>query len=200
MTKDRPTPEAPAAAVTDEARQLFEENARRCSDKAYNFAFRLTGNESDARDLVQEALSHALEHLNRYDPKRPFGPWLNRILRNIYLDGVRRYERKHSVSLDGPSPIEEMPWENIIPGPDRPPSEQLVKQETSLLVQRALDLVPIQYRSAVVLCDIERYSYEKIAEILECPIGTVRSRIHQGRLLMRKAFEKLQLLPRKFGV
>ncbi|MBV9081019.1 MAG: sigma-70 family RNA polymerase sigma factor [Elusimicrobia bacterium] len=182
------------------ARSLFEENVRRCNDKAYNFAFRLTGNEQDARDLVQEAFSHALEHLARYDPKRPFEPWLNRILRNIYLDSVRRYDRKHTVSLDGPSPIEDMPWENIIPGKDRTPAEQADKKETEQLVQRALDSVPVQYRTAVVLCDIEKYSYERISQILECPIGTVRSRIHQGRLLMRKSFEKLQMTQRKARV
>ena len=176
------------------AADLFEQNIRRCSDKAYNFAYRLCGNEQDARDLVQEAFSHALEHIARYDPKRPFEPWLNRILRNIYLDSVRRYERKHVVSLDGPSPIEEMPWENIIPGPDRTPADQFDRKDTASLVQRALDSVPAQYRTAIILCDIEKYSYERIAQVLECPIGTVRSRIHQGRLLMRKTFEKLQMV------
>jgi RNA polymerase sigma-70 factor, ECF subfamily len=181
-----------------EALALFETNIRRCSDKAYNFAFRLAGNEQDARDLVQEAFSHALEHLDRYDPKRPFEPWVNRILKNIYLDGVRRYERKHSVSLDGPSPIEDMPWENIIPGPDKAPSDHFDKKETGVLVQRALEMVPPQYRSAVMLCDLEKYSYEKISQILDCPIGTVRSRIHQGRLLLRKAFEKLQMPKKNF--
>ena len=190
-------PELNGNGAGADAQELFEQNLRRCSDKAYNFAFRLTGNEQDARDLVQEAFSHALEHLGRYDPKRPFEPWLNRILRNIYLDSVRRYERKHTVSLDGPSPIEDMPWENIIPGPDRTPSDQLDRKETGHLVQRALASVPPQYRTAVVLCDIEKYSYERISKVLECPIGTVRSRIHQGRLLMRKAFDKLQMAPRK---
>ena len=78
------------AGASAEALTLFEQNIRRCSDKAYNFAFRLAGNEQDARDLVQEAFSHALQHLDRYDSRRPFEPWVNRILKNIYLDGVRR--------------------------------------------------------------------------------------------------------------
>lgn len=174
-------------------RELFAKNFRQSADRAYNFAFRLTGNESDARDLVQEAFSHALRHIERYDPKRPFDPWLNRILHNIFLDGVRRYERRHTVSLDGPSPIEDVPWENIVPGPDASPSDHADRKETSEMVQRALNSVPLPYRTAVILCDIEKLSYERISEIMECPIGTVRSRIHQGRLMMRKAFEKLQL-------
>jgi RNA polymerase sigma-70 factor (ECF subfamily) len=178
------TPSNPAAN--------FEAYVRQSSDKAYNFAYRLTGNESDARDLVQEAFSHALTHISKYDPTRPFEPWLNRILHNIYLDGVRRYERKHAVSLDGPSPIEDVPWENIIPGPDTSPHEHAERSETSELIQNALNSIPLPYRTAVILCDIERYSYERISEILDCPIGTVRSRIHQGRVMMKKAFEKLQ--------
>jgi RNA polymerase sigma-70 factor, ECF subfamily len=170
----------------------FESFIQQSSQKAYNFAFRLTGNDQDARDLVQEAFSHALTHIAKYDPSRPFEPWLNRILHNIYLDGVRRYERKHAVSLDGPSPIEDVAWENIIPGPDTSPLERAERQETQDQVQRALDLVPLPYRTAIVLCDIEKFSYERIAKVMECPVGTVRSRIHQGRMMLRKAFEKLQ--------
>ena len=61
-----------------------------------------------------------------------------------------------------------------------------------MLVQRALASLPLVYRTAVILCDIENYSYQQISEVMECPIGTVRSRIHEGRLLLRKAFEVLQ--------
>ncbi len=162
------------------------------ADKAYNFAFRLAGNEQDARDLVQEAFMNALRHIEKYDATRPFEPWLNRILKNIFLDGKRKYHNKHSVSLDGPSPIEDVPWEHMIPGNDPSPAELADDQETNVLVQKALNLLPIQYKTAVILCDVEKFPYEKIAEMLECPLGTVRSRIHQGRLLLRKAFEKLQ--------
>ena len=165
---------------------------QRCSDKAYNFAYRLAGNEQDARDLVQEAFTHALEHFDKYDPTRPFEPWINRILKNIYLDGIRRYAHKHTISLDGPSPMEGMGWENLIPGSDATPAESMDEKDTNELVQKALGTLPIEYRTAVTLCDIEKYSYERISEIVGCPIGTVRSRIHQGRLLMRKAFEQLQ--------
>lgn len=169
----------------------FSKLIERCADKVYNFAFRLAGNEQDARDLVQEAFSHALQHIEKYDTNRPFEPWINRILKNIYLDGIRRYAHKHTISLDGPSPMEGVPWENLIPGLDQTPAECLDEKETNLLVQRALNTLPIEYRTAVTLCDIEKFSYERISEIVGCPIGTVRSRIHQGRMLMRKAFEKL---------
>jgi RNA polymerase sigma-70 factor, ECF subfamily len=178
----------------------FSAFVKKYGDKAYNFAYRLAGNEQDARDLVQEAFSHALKHIEKYDTSRPFEPWFNRILKNIYLDGVRRYEQKHTVSLDGPSPMEDVSWEHIIPGWDMTPAEELDEKETHEIVQKALNSLPIQYRMAVALCDIENYSYEEISGVLGCPIGTVRSRIHQGRLLMRKAFEKLQYGEKRVSV
>jgi len=165
---------------------------RRHAEKAYNFAYRLAGNEQDARDLVQEAFTHALGNFGKYDPSRPFEPWFNRILKNIFLDGMRKYERKHTFSLDGPSPVEDVTWEQIIPGKDGSPAEEVAKHETHAMVQKALNSLPTLYRTAVILCDVEQYSYERIAAILECPLGTVRSRIHQGRVLLKKEFEKLQ--------
>ena len=172
--------------------EYFAQLVRLYGEKAYNFAYRLAGNEQDARDLVQEAFSHAFKNIDKYDPSRPFGPWFNKILKNIYLDGVRRYAQKHKVSLDGPSPLEDVSWESLLPGTDSTPADELEEKEAHRLVQAALNSLPLPYRTAVILCDIERYSYEQISHVLECPIGTVRSRIHQGRLLMRKAFEKMQ--------
>lgn len=176
---------------TSVERPEFSTLIRKYGDKAYNFAYRLAGNEQDARDLVQEAFVHALRSYEKYDPSRPFQPWLNRILKNIYLDGVRRYERKHTVSFDGPSPIEDVAWEEIIPGNDATPGEDMDRAEIHDTVQRALSHLPVHYRMAITLCDIEQYTYEQISEIMDCPIGTVRSRIHQGRLLLRKIFDQL---------
>lgn len=186
--------------ISNAGPKSFDQLVAFCGDKAYNFAFRLTGNEQDARDLVQEAFAKALKHLKEYDWKRPFEPWLNRILKNIFLDQVRKYEHKHLVPLNGPSPVEDVPWENILPGGDSTPEDELDKKETGELVQRALSSLPIPYRTAVILCDIENYSYQEISEVLGCPIGTVRSRIHQGRLLLKRAFESLQLTRKKVEI
>src|SRR4051812_22250518 len=83
----------------------YETLLQRCADKAYGFALRLSGNDADAQDLVQEAFARAFEHRDRYDPTRPFEAWLYRILHNIFLDSVRRYEYKHKVSLDAAPPF-----------------------------------------------------------------------------------------------
>jgi len=164
---------------------------RRHGDKAYNFAYRLSGNESDARDLVQEAFSRAFEHRDRYDSSRPFEAWLIRILHNIYLDGVRRYEKSHVVSIDAPSPIEDAGWEEILPSPDSEPIDAAIQKERDHMVQNALKRLPVHYRTAVTLCDIEGLSYERIGQVMACPVGTVRSRIHQGRLMLKKTFQEL---------
>jgi len=169
----------------------FSEVIRHCADKAYNFAFRLAGNDQDARDLVQEAFARALEHWGRYDQTRGFESWLFRILHNVYLDGVRRYAHGRTVSLDAPSPIEEVSWDEILPGRDPEPIEGLAREEADALVQKALAGLPMHYRTAVILRDVESLSYEEIARIMACPAGTVRSRIHQGRLMMKREFDKL---------
>lgn len=168
----------------------FREFIRLHGEKAYNFALRLAGSDADARDLVQEAFARAFEHRDRYDASRPFDAWLCRILHNIYLDGVRRQEHKLNVSLDAPVPEDAGSWEEAIAGRDEDPSEQAVRRESQALMQRALESLPLQYRAAVMLCDVDGLSYEQIGEIMSCPAGTVRSRIHQGRVLLKKAFER----------
>lgn len=171
--------------------QVFEGFIRQWADKAYNFAFRLSGNEQDARDLVQEAFARAFEHRDRYDAQKPFDTWLNSILRNVFLDRMRRYEHLNGVSLDAQPPMEDSSWEEILPGRDAEPIDELLQREEEGLFQEALAVLPEHYRAALVLCDIEGLSYEQSAVIMGCPIGTVRSRVHQGRLLLRKEFEKL---------
>lgn len=184
MTPDASTatPAAETALDADRFRDLME----RHGDKIYNFAWRLAGNESDARDLTQEAFARAFQHRDRFDFTRPFDAWVCRILHNHFLDNVRRYEHRRSISYDAPT--ESLPLTETLVGRDPNPLDALMREERDRSVQRALNLLPPLYRSAVILCDLENYSYETIAEILECPLGTVRSRLHEGRRLLRQFF------------
>ena len=170
----------------------FSELIRAHGEKAYNFAYRLSGNEADAADLTQEAFARAFEHWRSYDKARSFEAWLFRILRNIYLDGVRLYAHSHTVSLDAPSPVDDSTWEDILPGSDPELGASTDRRESDELIQRALGAIAVHYRTAVTLCDIEGLSYEEIGRIMDCPVGTVRSRIHEGRRLIRKAYERLE--------
>lgn len=164
----------------------------RAGDKAYNFAYRLAGNDQDARDLVQEAFARALEHAGAYDPTRPFDSWLLRILHNVFLDSMRRHSHSRTVSLDAPAPVEDAGWADLLPGDEKPASDEMVLKESLDLLQGALSRLPVTYRSAITLCDIEGLSYEEISKVMDVPVGTVRSRIHQGRVLLRKAYEELE--------
>lgn len=176
----------------------FETLLQRCADKAYNFAFRLAGNDADAQDLVQEAFAKAFQHKDRYDPTRPLEAWVMRILKNVFLDGVRRYETKHKVSMDAEMPSEDGgSWSDILPGKDPEPVTEMIRSEEEARLQKALNAIPVHYRTAVVLYDLEGLSYDEIAKLMECPLGTVCSRIYQGRLLLKKILEKLDSPPGK---
>ena len=172
--------------------QTFAGLIARAGDKAYNFAYRLSGNEPDARDLVQEAFSRAFEHSESYDPARPFDSWLLRILHNVFLDAMRRHSHSRTVSLDAPAPVEDANWADLLPTDEPSASDEMVLKESLDLLQKAMARLPTLYRSAIALCDIEGLSYEQIAEVMAIPVGTVRSRIHQGRVLLRKAYEELE--------
>lgn len=163
-----------------------------CGDKAYNFAYRLAGNEPDARELVQEAFAKAFEHGESYDPERPFDSWLLRILHNVFLDSMRRHSHTRTVSLDAPAPVSDAGWADLIPEDSPLPGDEMVKRESLDLLQMALERLPMAYKASVTLCDIEGRSYEDISQVMGIPVGTVRSRIHQGRVLLRKAYEALE--------
>jgi RNA polymerase sigma-70 factor (ECF subfamily) len=144
----------------------------------YNVAYRLTGNDDDAYDLVQEALIRVRRGLETYQPGS-MEAWLSRIVTNVFLDEVRRRRRR---------PVEALPDD-----PERLlPSSPGADEATDSLpddVQAALRRLPEDFRTAVVLCDVVGLSYEEIADALAVPVGTVRSRIHRGRRLLRAALQ-----------
>ena len=144
----------------------------------YNVAYRLTGNDDDAYDLVQEALLRVRKGLETYQPGS-MEAWLSRIVTNVFLDEVRRKRRR---------PIEVMPAdpERLLPSA---PSADEATDRLSDEVQAALRRLPEEFRTAVVLCDVVGLSYEEIADAISVPVGTVRSRIHRGRRLLRTALQ-----------
>jgi RNA polymerase sigma-70 factor (ECF subfamily) len=153
----------------------WEEVARDHGRFLYTVAYRLAGNPDDAQDLVQEALLRVRGGLERYVPGSLEG-WLARIVTNVFLDEVRRRRRR---------PTESYPAE-----PDRvlPPSPAADEVATGLSteVQDALASLPEEFRVPVVLCDVGQRTYEEIATTLGVPVGTVRSRLHRGRRMLRE--------------
>lgn len=156
----------------------WEEVARRYGRFIFTVAFRLTGNEGDAQDLVQEVLLRVRRGLPNYRPGSMEG-WLSRITTNAFLDDVRRRRRR---------PLDALPDDpdQVLPA-DVGADEALEATFLPEDVQRALTALAPEFRAAVVLCDVVGLGYAEIAESLDIPVGTVRSRIHRGRAMLRKA-------------
>jgi RNA polymerase sigma-70 factor (ECF subfamily) len=164
--------------------QAFLERAiEQYGKAAYNFAYRLTGNESDAGDLTQEAFIRVFRAWRSFKPGTSFRSWIYRIITNLHRDELRRRKGRYQ---------EEIPDDNAFQqfGSGRPlavePIEEYVEGHLSEPVSRALaDLTPDQ-REIVLLADIEECSYEEIGRIVGCTVGTVRSRLHRARGQLRK--------------
>lgn len=164
----------------------WEEVARVYGRKIYNFAYRLTGNPQDADDLVQEVLLRVRRGLPGYRPGT-FEGWLWRITRNAFLDDVRREQRKPTTSL--PEDVD-----RITVGAAPSPEDFLSSIRLGDEMQQALLKLPIEFREAVVMCDVIGLSYQEISQAVEAPVGTVRSRIHRGRSMLKDLLPK-DILP-----
>jgi len=163
----------------------WDEIVRLHSVRVYRLAYRLTGNPHDAEDLTQEVFVRVFRSLSSYTPGT-FEGWLHRITTNLFLDGARRKQR---IRFEG------LPDEVVhrLAGNEPTPAEAFDDAHLDDDIQNALKALPPEYRAAVVLCDIEGFSYEEIAATLGVKIGTVRSRIHRGRAQLRDALEHRRL-------
>jgi RNA polymerase sigma-70 factor (ECF subfamily) len=153
--------------------QRFESEALPHMRSLYGTAYRLTRNAADAEDLVQETLLRAFRAFEGYTPDTNIRAWLYTILYRVRADHYRRAGRSpQTVELEDEGPAV------------APPQDALARGQED--VARALEELPECFRSAVVLRDLQEFSYEEIARILNVPIGTVMSRIHRGRALLRQ--------------
>ncbi len=167
---------AAAAAWTP---PTWEEIVTEHSARVYRLAYRLTGNPYDAEDLTHDVFIRVFRSLSSYTPGT-FEGWLHRITTNVFLDKMRRKQRIRFDALPEDAAGRMASKE---PGPEQTYHETHFDDD----VQRALDALSPDFRAAVVLCDIEGLSYEEIAATLGIKLGTVRSRIHRGRALLREA-------------
>lgn len=149
------------------------------STRVYRLAYRLTGNAYDAEDLTQEVFVRVFRSLHTYTPGT-FEGWLHRITTNLFLDQARRKSRIRFDALPEDA-------DNRLPSPVATPDVAYLSQMFDADVEAALAELPPDFRAAVVLCDVEGLSYEEIADVLGVKMGTVRSRIHRGRSMLRAA-------------
>ncbi|HLK55130.1 MAG TPA: sigma-70 family RNA polymerase sigma factor [Chthonomonadaceae bacterium] len=200
-----------ATARYPDARAEYEALLRRSYHRAYSAAYRMMGNASDAEDLTQEAFVRVWAAFDRYDRSRPFEGWLFRILSNLAIDRWRRGGNAIICSLDAegsgarhgsrarPAAGSSRDGQGApllaCLADERPsvmPEQSFLRAENGRRVRTALSALPGDYRKAVVLADVRGYSYEEIAQHVGCPVGTIRSRLHRGRQLLRQNILRLQ--------
>ncbi|MBC7806300.1 MAG: sigma-70 family RNA polymerase sigma factor [Akkermansiaceae bacterium] len=179
---------ASAVEALSKPKREFDTLVRRYHKQAYNIAYRLTGNHTDAEDLTQEAFVRAFRFFDNYRRDLPFENWLYRIMSNLFVDDLRRKPKARIQSLDAPvgnDPSSESNAFLEIPDNRAEPERVVLHEELDERIQKALASLPADFRMTVILADIEGMSYEEISETMKCSLGTVRSRLHRGRKLLR---------------
>ncbi|MBI4509404.1 MAG: sigma-70 family RNA polymerase sigma factor [Deltaproteobacteria bacterium] len=170
-------------------RSDFEREVLPHADALWGTALRLTRNERDAEDLVQEALLRAYRFFHRFEQGSNCKAWLFKILTNTFITRYHKERRLQETALTAAQ--EDALTEDIlsheVSHSARDPEGALAQRMLSDDVQRALESIPEEFRLAVILCDVEEFSYKEIADILDCPIGTVMSRLYRGRRLLARA-------------
>jgi RNA polymerase sigma-70 factor (ECF subfamily) len=164
----------------------FEAEALPLLSGMYSAAYRLTRNPADAEDLVQETFLRAYRAFHQFEPGTNLKAWLYRILMNTFINSYRKRQREPQTVSDEEIAdwylYSKMNEAGLEPSAETAVIESLPDEE----VQEALSSLPEQFRAAVLLADVEGFSYKEIAEITGVPIGTVMSRLHRGRKALQK--------------
>ena len=163
----------------------FGEIVELYKDKVFQICFRMLGNRHEAEDLAQEAFVRAYINIHSFNIQMKFSNWLFRIATNLCIDRLRK--RKPDYHLDAEiAGTEGLNMYSQIAADMMMPEEELESLELQEYIQRALIKLPEKYRSVIVLKYIEELSLKEISEILDLPVGTVKTRIHRGREALRK--------------
>jgi RNA polymerase sigma-70 factor (ECF subfamily) len=166
-----------------EQRAFLEHAMERYGKATYNFAYRLTRNESDASDLTQEAFIRVFRAWRSFKPGTSFRSWIYRIVTNLHRDELRRRKGRYQEEIPEANEPQQF-------GSGRPlavqPIEEYMDGYLSEPVSKALSDLTAEQREIVLLADVEDFSYQEIGEIVGCSVGTVRSRLHRARGQLRK--------------
>lgn len=178
----------------DERRQEFKEKALPLLDELYGTALRMTRNPAAAEDLVAEAFARAWKNLDQFESGTNIRAWLYRILTNAYINNFRKNKREpEKVSVDSYEKTDQFHLFNRLSSqaPAAPdPVKEVMGRLTNEDFRKALDALPEEYRAAVVLFDLQGLSYQEVAEALDIPLGTVRSRLARGRGLLQVSLHR----------
>lgn len=178
--------------LSTEQESRFRESMNRSYRKVFNLAYRLAGNRSDAEDLTQEAFYRAYRNFESYQGDRPFENWIFRIVTRLYLDFKRTKKRRVStVSYDSPVTAEGSEAQVYFETADKRPNPEQVLLEKSVdaRLEWSMQKLTQEQRELIHLADIQGIPYKEIAEKLNAPVGTVRSRLHRAHKALKTWFE-----------
>jgi RNA polymerase sigma-70 factor (ECF subfamily) len=166
---------------------VFEELVSQYESRLYSVAFRMAGNHDAAQDLVQDAIVEAFRSFSQFRRGTYFDKWLYRIMSRTFIDSKRAQKRAIAFSLEERNSLELTSGQGYISelrDSSNDPANCVERDVISESVQNALDSLPAHHRLVVILTDIEEFSYEEVSQMLGCPTGTVRSRLHRARSAM----------------
>jgi RNA polymerase sigma factor (sigma-70 family) len=178
-----------------EKNQIFDREFMPHIDSMYNFGFRLTFDEDDAKDLVQDTYLKAYRFINSFEQGTNAKAWLFRILKNSFINDYRKKSKQ-------PAKVDYQEVETYYNSDDVDYTHttdlraDMVKDMLGDEISNALNSLAVDFRTVIILCDLEGFTYEEMAKILDIPIGTVRSRLHRARNLLK---EKLRSYAQTMG-
>src|SRR5436305_8373740 len=167
-------------------RRAFDDLIRKHGKRAYQYAFRLTSNPEEAGDVVADAFVRVYSALHNFKGQSAFTTWLYRILTNCFLDMRKREKSRPTTSLEAALVTEEGDLERQVEDDAPSPHQEAEKSERERAVEKAVGQLPEYQRAMITMYHVENLSYEEIAEALDLPIGTVKSRLNRARLSLRE--------------
>ncbi len=186
------TKEGKKSSITDEqliARfqlgdvQAFDILVRRYKDQLLNFIYRFVGNRSDAEDIVQETFLRVYKNKHYYKEIAKFSTWVYTIAGNLAKTELRRRKR-HKIFSVSNFINEERDYD--IPDKEHSPEKKVDSSIQEAIIQKAIEKLPIKFKEVIILRDIQGFAYEEISQILNIPLGTVKSRVNRGRLKLQE--------------
>lgn len=154
-------------------------------DKVFQICYRMLGNRHEAEDISQEAFIRAYVNIHRFNIELKFSTWLYRIATNLCIDRIRKKKPDYYLDAEVPG-TDGLNMYSQIPSSGSLPEDDVESMELQALIQKEISNLPEKYRAVIVLKYIEELSLNEISEILELPLGTVKTRIHRGREALRK--------------
>ena len=167
----------------------FEQLLLLYEKRIYAIAYKYMGNHEDASDMAQEALIKAYQSIQHFRGDAAFGTWLGKITANRCLDELRKRKNIQLTSLEETLELEEGSVKKELESPLVTPEDHAVQQETTAYMQGLIDSLKPEYRIVIILRELEGHSYEEIADLLQCSLGTVKSRISRARIYLKEKIE-----------